>query len=52
MIGLCNVSFGYGRGKPLYKGLALTLSSGAIYGLLGPNGAEKSTLLRLLAGLL
>ena len=52
MIQLRDVSFGYGRGKPLYEGLNLTLSPGSIYGLLGPNGAGKSTLLRLLSGLL
>ncbi|QDK80450.1 ABC transporter ATP-binding protein [Spirosoma sp. KCTC 42546] len=52
MIELCNVSFGYQRGKPLYEGLDLTLSAGSIYGLLGPNGAGKSTLFRLIAGLL
>ena len=52
MIELCNVLFGYQRGRPLYERLNLTLSPGSIYGLLGPNGAGKSTLLRLLSGLL
>ena len=52
MIELRDVSFGYGRGIPLYEGLNLRLSSGSIYGLLGPNGAGKSTLFRLMSGLL
>ena len=52
MIQLRDVSFGYGREKPLYEKINLTLSPGSIYGLLGPNGAGKSTLLRLISGLL
>ena len=52
MIELQDVSFGYQRGKPLYQQLNLTLSPGSIYGLLGPNGVGKSTMLRLLSGLL
>jgi ABC-2 type transport system ATP-binding protein len=32
-------------------GIDLELSSGRIYGLLGPNGSGKTTLIRLLAGL-
>lgn len=52
MIELRNVSFGYQRGRPLYGNLNLTLSAGSIYGLLGPNGVGKSTLLRLISGLL
>jgi ABC-2 type transport system ATP-binding protein len=43
--------FGYGR-TPLFTGLDLSLRSGNIYGLLGKNGAGKTSLLRLMAGLL
>ncbi len=45
------VDFGYGRNL-LFSGLDLELEPGNIYGLLGKNGAGKTSLLRLLAGLL
>ena len=51
MINLDNVSFAYGR-KKLFRNLNLTLEPGNIYGLLGLNGAGKTTMLRLLTGLL
>lgn len=52
MIHLDHVSFGYTRHKQLFKNLSLRLEPGHIYGLLGKNGAGKSSLLRLMAGLL
>ncbi|MBC8156408.1 MAG: ABC transporter ATP-binding protein [Bacteroidetes bacterium] len=52
MITIQNLSFGYDRRKRLFEGLSLTLPPGHIYGLLGRNGAGKSSLLRLMAGLL
>src|SRR6476659_3515198 len=52
MIDIRNLSFGYGRKKPLYKNLDLIFEPGNIYGLLGPNGAGKSTLLKTIIGLL
>ncbi|GAB3998323.1 ATP-binding cassette domain-containing protein [Spirosoma daeguense] len=52
MIELRNVSFGYRKNILLYEHLNLTLRPGSIYGLLGPNGVGKSTLFRLVAGLL
>lgn len=45
------LDFGYGR-RPLFSGLNLTLAPGNIYGLLGVNGAGKTSLLRLMTGLL
>ncbi len=48
----CNaMTFGYGR-KKLFENLSLELKPGAIYGLLGLNGAGKTSLLKLLAGAL
>lgn len=52
MIHLQNVSFGYSRRKRLFENLNLRLEAGHIYGLLGKNGAGKSSLLRNMAGLL
>ena len=52
MIALENVSFGYSRKKQVFRQLNLALEPGRIYGLLGKNAAGKSTLLRLMAGLL
>ena len=42
--------FGYAQ-KPVLTGLSLRLQTGGFYGLLGPNGCGKTTLLDLLAGL-
>ena len=52
MINLDNITFRYGRKPPVLQGLSLHLSPGHIYGLLGSNGAGKSSLMRLMAGLL
>jgi ABC-2 type transport system ATP-binding protein len=47
-----NLHFAYQRGRPLFEGLNLELHPGHVYGLLGRNGAGKSSLLRLMSGLL
>lgn len=52
MIHLKSVSFGYSRQKKLFDNLSLSLKSGHIYGLLGKNGAGKSSLIRNMVGLL
>ncbi|WP_128546915.1 ABC transporter ATP-binding protein [Larkinella soli] len=52
MIQLHNLSFGYSRKKLLFRDLNLSLPPGSIYGLLGKNGAGKSSLLRLMGGML
>ncbi|MDX5421464.1 MAG: ABC transporter ATP-binding protein [Hymenobacteraceae bacterium] len=52
MIKLSNLDFRYKKNKPLFENLSLTLQPGYIYGLLGKNGAGKSSLLKLIAGLL
>lgn len=52
MIRLNQVSFGYSKRNMLFENLDLQLEPGHIYGLLGKNGAGKSSLLRNMAGLL
>ncbi|MEO0334505.1 MAG: ABC transporter ATP-binding protein [Bacteroidota bacterium] len=52
MIHLDQLSFGYRKGQLLFNKLNLHLEAGHIYGLLGKNGAGKSSLLRNIAGLL
>jgi ABC-2 type transport system ATP-binding protein len=50
MIYFDRVSFGYSRRKLVLEDLSMQLSPGHIYGLLGKNGAGKSSLLRTMAG--
>ncbi|TDE16406.1 ABC transporter ATP-binding protein [Dyadobacter psychrotolerans] len=52
MIHLDKLTFGYSKHKKLFENLSMTLAPGHIYGLLGKNGAGKSSLLRNMAGLL
>jgi ABC-2 type transport system ATP-binding protein len=51
MITMDAVTFGYGK-RPLFEGLSLSLKPGTCYGLLGLNGAGKTSLLKLAAGAL
>ncbi|WP_347159506.1 ABC transporter ATP-binding protein [Pontibacter chitinilyticus] len=52
MVELHHVNFRYKKRKPLFQDLNLALQPGFIYGLLGKNGAGKSSLLKLISGLL
>jgi len=52
MIQINNLSLDYGKQKPVFQNLNLTLKEGNVYGLLGRNGAGKSSLLRNMSGLL
>jgi len=46
-----NINFAYKRKVPVFDGLSLSLEPGNIYGLLGRNGVGKTTLLKIIAGL-
>lgn len=52
MINVKELHFDYGAKSGLFEGLCMTLNPGTITGLLGKNGAGKTSLLKLLAGLL
>jgi zinc transport system ATP-binding protein len=46
-----NVSFSY-EGPPVLENVTLTVDEGEMLGLVGPNGGGKSTLLKIILGLL
>ena len=52
MISIQHLTFGYRKKQTVLEGLNLELMPGHIYGLLGRNGAGKSSLLHHLCGLL
>jgi len=52
MISTLNLHFSYDRKRKLFEGIDLTIEAGKIYGLLGKNGTGKSTLLKLISGVL
>jgi ABC-2 type transport system ATP-binding protein len=52
MISIKNLGFGYKKMGQLFRNLNLELSGGNIYGLLGKNGVGKTTLLKIICGLL
>ncbi|HOH55384.1 MAG TPA: ABC transporter ATP-binding protein [Paludibacteraceae bacterium] len=52
MIQIKNVEFSYSRNSKLFAGLDLSLSPGHIHGILGKNGEGKSTLLKMISGMI
>lgn len=52
MIKIENLTFGYKKNKPVLENVNLNLRKGYIHGLLGKNGIGKTTLLKLISGLL
>ena len=52
MIAFQNVSFSYDGEHPVVENLCFTIEKGETVGLIGANGAGKSTIMKLLLGLL
>ncbi|MDR0926611.1 MAG: ATP-binding cassette domain-containing protein [Ignavibacteria bacterium] len=52
MISIQNLNFKYNRKNSVFSDITLNIAQGNIYGLLGENGVGKTTLLRLISGLL
>jgi zinc transport system ATP-binding protein len=52
VIDLREVSFGYGEGPLVLDNVNFKVSEGEFLGLIGPNGGGKTTLLKLILGLL
>ncbi len=52
MIEFQNVSFAYEKGRPVLREISFRIEDGEAVGLIGANGAGKSTVMKLLLGLL
>ena len=52
MIEFQNVSFAYEKDRPVLKDLSFRIEKGEAVGLIGANGAGKSTVMKLLLGLI
>jgi zinc transport system ATP-binding protein len=53
LVEISRLDFAYRRGaQPVLKGVDLRIEAGTTLGLIGPNGGGKTTLIRLLLGLL
>ena len=51
MIRFEDVTFAYEKDKPVLSGISFEIQSGETVGLIGANGAGKSTIMKLLLGL-
>ena len=52
MLEFNNISFSYEKDKPVLSGLSFSIEEGESVGLIGANGAGKSTVMKLFLGLL
>lgn len=48
LIALRNVTFSYGDGRPALQDVSLNIPAGTVTALVGPSGAGKTTLARLI----
>lgn len=51
LLRITGLSKSFGR-KPVFSGLSLTINAGRVYGFLGKNGEGKTTLIRILMGVI
>ena len=52
IVSIKNLAFEYSKGYPVLKNIHFDILEGDFIGLVGPNGGGKSTLLRLMVGIL
>ncbi len=52
VVEIAHVKKGYGKTKRVFEDLNLQIPAGKIVGLLGPNGSGKTTMIKMLSGLL
>lgn len=52
VVEIAHVKKGYGKIKRVFEDLNLQIPAGKIVGLLGPNGSGKTTMIKMLSGLL
>ncbi len=52
MLSIENLTFNYQNSRPVLKSVSMGLEAGNIYGLFGKNGEGKSTLVKIITGLL
>ena len=50
MLTFNNVNFTYEKDRPVLRGVSFSVREGEAVGLIGANGAGKSTFLKILAG--
>ena len=52
VVELREVSFGYARGVPVVQEVSVPVQAGRVHALIGPNASGKTTLVKLMLGLL